>query len=366
MRKICLAILLGVSWTASLAWPAHAWAQSRSPDEWYKEGENQYLLGNFDKAIEAFKQGFSLETVESKRASYLYNIAQAYRQQNDCKNALFFYKRFLALKDQDTAKPLAAKTRKDIEDRIADLEKCVQQASTIGKKPPSTPGLPPDAEGDKTTPAEAARKDGRKDVATGGRGQAAATAETDTPEVDSRLAHPAPHLISVRAALGATKINAGDVDVGVRFTTALTAGYPIPINDKLTIEIGAALTFTPVPVEIRGGPMSRTASLIGVVGNAGAAYEVAPKLALRGDAGLGALVLSGAGDSKFTDGDPVSGALSMFHVRAAVSADYAITPSVIATATPLAFTWSPPKDGLNSSIKSITSFDFMIGIGYRM
>jgi hypothetical protein len=363
MRKICLAILLGVSWTASLSWPTPAWAQPRTPDEWYKEGENQYLLGNFDKAIDAFKQGFSLETVESKRAAYLYNIAQAYRQQNDCKNALFFYKRFLALKDQDTAKPLAAKTRKDIEDRIADLEKCVQQASTIGKKPPSTPGLPPDAEGDSAPPADPGHKDGRKTVANAGRGP---VTETDTPEVGSRLARPAPHLISARATLGATKINAGNVDVGVRFTTALTAGYPIAINDKLMIDVGAAFTFTPVPVEIMGGSKSRTASLIGAVGNGGASYEVAPKLALRGDAGLGVLVFTGAGDSKFTNGQPVTGALSMFHVRVAVSADYAVTPNVIATAMPFGFSWSPPKGGLDSSIKSITSFDFMIGIGYRM
>ena len=33
--------------------------------------------------------------------------------------------------------------------------------------------------------------------------------------------------------------------------------------------------------------------------------------------------------------------------------------------TPVAFTYSPPKGGLASDIDSITSIDFMIGIGYR-
>ena len=46
MRKICLAVLLV---------PALAWAQPKPPPktagDWYKEGENQYILGNFDKAI---------------------------------------------------------------------------------------------------------------------------------------------------------------------------------------------------------------------------------------------------------------------------------------------------------------------------
>ena len=48
--------------------PAIASAQ-KTPDEWYKEGETQYNLGNFEKAIEAFKQGITLETSESKKAA---------------------------------------------------------------------------------------------------------------------------------------------------------------------------------------------------------------------------------------------------------------------------------------------------------
>jgi len=53
-------------------------------------------------------------------------------------------------------------------------------------------------------------------------------------------------------------------------------------------------------------------------------------------------------------------------VRTALSADYAITPNIVVTATPIAFSYSPPKDGLNKDITAITSIDFMVGIGYRM
>ena len=364
MRKICLAVLLV---------PALAWAQPKSADDWYKEGENQYNLGNFDKAVEAFKQGFSLETSESKKAAYLYNVAQSYRQANDCKNALFFYKRFLSLKENDTVKPLTAKShpsRQEVVDRINDLEACVQQAASISKKPPSN-NLPPDGDSaDKTPPpaGDTGHVEPTKAVATG---PDHAPVEEDKGTAEPKPAGRRPHVISARLTGGGTKVSAGDKFVPVQFTMALTAGYPIAINSKLTIDAGAAFTFTPVPYTInRTGPammeVSKTAQLIGLVANGGVTYEVAPKIGVRGDLGLGALFFSNVSESAFTGEAPTSGALTMFHVRAAISGDYAVTPNLIVTAPSIAFTYSPPKEGLSPDIKSITSFDFMVGIGYRM
>ena len=57
MRKISFAVLLLLMASAS------AWAAPRTADEWYEEGANQYTLGNFEKAIDAFKAGFSLSWV---------------------------------------------------------------------------------------------------------------------------------------------------------------------------------------------------------------------------------------------------------------------------------------------------------------
>jgi len=360
MRKICLAILLV---------PALAWAQPRTADEWYKEGENQYNLGNFDKAVEAFKQGFSLETNDSKKAAYLYNVAQSYRQANDCKNALFFYKRFLSLKDNDTVKPLSAKTRKEVEERITELDACVQQAASISKKPPNN-NIPPDGDGtDKTPPSDDHKdthKDTQKDVAVGphkGDGE-----EEDGGGVTKPARVTGPHLISARLTGGGTKVSTGSIEVPVQATGALVAGYPIAINKQLTIDAGVAFTFTPVPYTIGPATMARSATsqLWGVMADVGATFEVIPKLGLRGDLGLGALFFAGVSDSPFTGGAPTSGALSMFHLRAALSADYAVTPNFIVTATPVAFSYSPPKEGLDMSITSITSVDFMVGIGFRM
>src|SRR6476659_322561 len=120
----------------SLLLPMLALAQPKTPDDWYKEGETQYNLGNFDKAADAFKQGFALETNDSKKPAYLYNVAQAYRQDNKCRDASFFYKRYLSLKDQDTAKPLKPEKRAEIEQRINELDECARTQDLIAKKPP--------------------------------------------------------------------------------------------------------------------------------------------------------------------------------------------------------------------------------------
>lgn len=355
MRKICFAVLLA---------PALAWAEPKTAADWYKEGENQYNLGNFDKAVEAFKAAFTAEPNESKKAVYLFNVAQSYRQANDCKNAYFFYKRFLSLKENDTAKPLDEKTRKQVEDRISELEACAQQAASISKKPPQN-NLPPDSsDGDKAQPADT-HKEPHKDVASA---QPPPSDEDDSDASVSRTATAGqPHVISARVQGGGTKVSAGSSAVPVQATFALTAGYPIPVAPKLTIEAGAAFTFTPMPFDrVHEVGSKGTGQLWGLVANAAATYEVIPKLGLRADLGLGALFFNSIDDSPFTAGGMTTGALSMFHLRGAVSGEYAFTPNVVVTLTPVAFTYSPPKDGLAPDIKSITSIDFaMVGIGYR-
>src|SRR5215471_7643623 len=122
--------------SATLLWSTLAAADPKTADEWYKEGENQYNLGDFDKAAEAFKQGFALETTDSKKPAFLYNVAQAYRQANKCKDAVFFYRRFLSLKDSGMGKPLSEDKRKEIDGLISELDACARNQEAIAKKPP--------------------------------------------------------------------------------------------------------------------------------------------------------------------------------------------------------------------------------------
>src|SRR5262249_45208507 len=113
-----------------------ALAEPKTAGEWFTEGETQYNLGNFEKAAEAFKQGFALETVENKKAVYLYNVGQAYRQARKCQDAVFFYKRFLALKANDTVKPLSDAKKQETEKFIEDLEHCVKEQDKAKSRPP--------------------------------------------------------------------------------------------------------------------------------------------------------------------------------------------------------------------------------------
>src|SRR5262249_16469941 len=134
----------------SLFVPALALAQPKSADDYYKEGETQYNLGNFLPAVDAFKKGFELEPNESKKAAYLYNVAQSYRPAKDCGQAVFFYKRCLSLKDNDQKKPLSPQKRAEIEGWIKDLDTCAKQAEALKQKQPDGT-TPPDKDPNNNT-----------------------------------------------------------------------------------------------------------------------------------------------------------------------------------------------------------------------
>lgn len=367
MKSLLFAILLA---------PALAVAQPKTADDWYKEGETQYNLGKFDAAAEAFKQGYAAESDESKKSAYLYNVAQAYRMGNKCKDAAFFYKRYLSLKDRDTAKPLRAEKRAEIEQRIAELDECARTQAQIAAKPPSNT-LPPEPGTGTTTPGTT-----NPGTTTPGANTATPTgptvaqreveapdpADDDGGSVTAWATHP-PKLISARFIGGGSVVTAGDLDIGLRATLGLTAGYPVFAKDKLHVEAGAHFSFTPIPFrnDFTGG--SGLASLVGLLANGSATYAVAPKIGVRGDLGIGVLSMAGISEmgNPFTEnGAATSGALAMFALRVAASADYEITPNLIGTVTPLAFSYSPAKAGLRNDISAITRIDFMLGIGYRM
>jgi hypothetical protein len=348
----------------SLLVPMLALAEPKTPDEWYTEGEQQYNLGNFDKAAEAFKQGFTLETVESKKAAYIYNVAQAYRQGGKCRDAAFFYKRYISLKDQDTAKPLSPQKREETEKFIAEMEEC---AKNLDAKTASTNPTVPDGGNQGSGAVRPDTANGTvKTVAQSGGGENSVDVGVERPWVPFQ---PPTTLLSARFIGGAAKISAGGLTVPVQASFGLIGGYPVLVQDKLEVDAGLALTFTPVPYQNMITMAKKTGTFTSALADAGATYLVTPRIGLRGDVGLGVLVfggISGAGNPFTEMGAATSGALTMFAVRAGVSADYAITPNIYATVAPLAFTYSPAKAGLREDIKSITRMDFMVGVGYRM
>jgi len=388
---------------ATLLVPMLALAQPNTADDWYKEGETQYNLGNFEKAAEAFKQGFSLEENDSKKPAYLYNVAQAYRQSNKCKDAAFFYKRYLSLKDQDAVKPLKPEKRAEIEQRITELEECARTQDSIAKKPPdntmrpdgSTTGVKPKTGGTPktgTTPKTGGgattttggattggtaptgktvgQVEGGGGEGGGGGGEGEGEGEGDGGNEGVTGSYMVtPHTINARFVGGLSKIAAGDVDTQLNTAFALTAGYPVvtQMDGKLVVDAGVTLGFTPLPYKNNISGETKNASLTSLLANGAATYMVTPKIGVRGDLGLGVLLFGGIEEmgSPFTvNANATTGTLTMFALRVAASVDYALTPNIALTATPLAFSFSPAKEGLVMS--SLIRLDFMLGIGYRM
>jgi tetratricopeptide (TPR) repeat protein len=115
-------------------------AKTAKAREHYDKGITHYNLGEFDKAIEEFKQAYAI----SGAPGLLFNVAQAYRLVGDYKQALYFYRTYLRLQP-------SAGNKADVEARIVEMEKALAEQKSIEEaKPKGT--LPP--EGDKTKPAE--------------------------------------------------------------------------------------------------------------------------------------------------------------------------------------------------------------------
>jgi hypothetical protein len=339
--------------------PILALAEPKTAGEWFTEGETQYNLGNFEQAADAFKQGFALENVEAKKAVYLYNVGQAYRQARKCSEAIFFYKRFLALKANDTAKPLPEAKRAEIEKFIEDLEQCVKEQEKAKNRPPEdTEHQTGSGSGSDGSGAGSAKK-----TRVGRGGEEGDDGEGVTKGTKSTQAK----LVSARLEGGASAFSAGNLKWPVQGTGTLIAGYPLHPAPKLELDLGAALAFTPVAFDNTFTGAKQTATFTEVLADVGVGYDVIKNLAVRGDLGLGVLSFNGIQQmgSPFTkNGAGATGPLGMFALRVGVSADYAFTPNVFGTVTPFALSFSPAPSGL--VFTSLVRVDFMVGVGYRM
>lgn len=115
---VCLLLVL------SLFGAPSAFAQE-DPDserarECYERGQRYYDIGNYDRALEEFKQGYLLSGIPA----FLLNMAQAYRMKGDDPSALDYYKRFLAKADSNDPQ------RPNVEKIVADMESGVLKTKT--------------------------------------------------------------------------------------------------------------------------------------------------------------------------------------------------------------------------------------------
>ncbi|MFH0900632.1 MAG: hypothetical protein V2A73_08395 [Pseudomonadota bacterium] len=100
----------------------------------YAAGRKAYNLGEFDRAITVWKEGYE----KTDYPTFLFNIAQAYRQKLDYRSSVFFYKAFLRESPD-------ASNRAEVEARIAELNVLLAAQQSAADAPPSTSPSSPSA-----------------------------------------------------------------------------------------------------------------------------------------------------------------------------------------------------------------------------
>lgn len=354
-----LAGLACLAATAVLVCPRPAQAQPAPDDQSelgviYRKGKTAYDLGNFEEAIKYFKQAYALQPHEA----HLYNIAQAYRQAGDCRNALFFYKRYVSVGGEK------ARHYEVVQRRIKELTSSCKVIDDMKNQPPldsMEPGRGENANGDGTgteTSADA-----------GGAGTTTASRQSgvsDSVLEEEREAS----VLSVALELGPAILDMGGLDFsGVQLSGSASVGYPLRFG-KVGLTLGGLVTYTRVPwvnerpaVDVEG-----VSHFIGLLANVGTRYWVLDKLAARLELGAGMLLLSGLDQNNvfIPEGTMATSTLGMFSARASVGADYALSENLVLTISPFIVSYSPPDSGLRAEIDQLLRFDFMLGLGYDL
>jgi tetratricopeptide (TPR) repeat protein len=115
--------------------PQSAEEQSKAK---FLAGKQSFRLGEFDEAIALWKEAYRLNA----NPAFLFNIGLAYREKGDLPHAVQFLENYL--KDA----PANAANRGEVEARVKELKKLIEDQKAAQKRPPSEPV---DMNGDSTT-----------------------------------------------------------------------------------------------------------------------------------------------------------------------------------------------------------------------
>lgn len=366
LRGLCLGIAVAL---VLLLAGAPAWAQAERGDSkteamtLFKKGRTQYDLGNFDEAVNYFKQAYEVLPHEA----FLFNIAQAYRQMGDCKNGLFFYKRYLTVAGEN------GKNSELVRAQIKELEESCRVIDDMKNQEPL--GAMEPGGGDDNQQPEHGGGNALGSNAPGTMGDTGRSGSTSGSASSGGIARATrsgrsqrPSLIASSFELGPAFLDIGDLDItGAQLSIGIGAGYPLELG-KVDVNVGGLFTYTPVPWSNGQTGTSGTSSLTSLLINVGARYWVLDKLAVRGELGAGALFLGGLkeGNVFVPPGTMATGVLTMFNVRIGLGAEYQLTDHLVLSASPLVYSYSAAKAGLRPEIDGFTRFELMAGIGYRL
>lgn len=402
---LACAVLLAAVSAPALAQPT---GDKKKALELYEKGNTQYNLGRWKQAIELFTQAYEIYNAPE----FLFNIAQAHRQDGNCSDALFFYRRYLANKPN-------ASNKAEVEGFIKELEgKCTEGTGTgttgtgTGTTGTGTSGTGTGTTGTGTTGTgtgttgtgtgtgttgtgtgktgtgkTGSGKTGSGTTGTGKTGTGTTrTADTTTTvteddedeveddedgSIDVSESGGRPHLFTASLGVGPSFITSGDLNKPPHMAFALGAGYPLQI-DKASFEPGVLVTYSPVPWEglVDGMEATGTAGLTALLANAAGGYPIVPSLpalSARAELGLGVLLMSGLdrGNPFLEQNQFADGSIAMFHARFALGADYMVTPNLALFAQPVVFSFSPASK-LRDEISSLTRYEILFGAGYKM
>lgn len=131
---LLLVVLAGGGAVARAQDPPPAAADQARSRVLYDQGSRAYRDGDYPRAIELFLAAYEL----SRAPAILFNVAQAYRLDGDCERALTYYRRSLE------EEPEAA-NRAEVEERIAEMQRCVDQQPEAAAAAISPPAAAPAA-----------------------------------------------------------------------------------------------------------------------------------------------------------------------------------------------------------------------------
>jgi tetratricopeptide (TPR) repeat protein len=115
-----------------LAGAAEARADLTKATASFERGTRLYQVGEYAKALEEFKAGY----LEEADPSFLYNVAQCYRQLGNPKEALATYRRFLSLAPDTPLRAEVERKIREAEESLRDARPAPAAAVAPAEAPP--------------------------------------------------------------------------------------------------------------------------------------------------------------------------------------------------------------------------------------
>ena len=320
----------------------------------YEKGNANYNLGRWPKAIALFEEAF--ETYPAP--AFLFNIGQAHRQSGNCRDAVFFYKRYLSLKPD-------APNRQEAEGFIADQKAICEQRDEASKKLPTGTVTPDGEEGSTTSaplPSQAPPLSSPPNSST-----VKESAGTNT--------LPSRKRIRIHGGFGLTSVNLGgenEIDLNSNVEIYGGVGYLIPLGG-IELDIGPWVSFSPLSFDDFDGS-DRSAAFTRLLANIGANYSLTERIAIRGQLGVGINIFSGIGvddagdglaESIFVENGAPNGAISTLSGRIALGVEYQFSQSFALEAA-LATSLIAVPPGFSENINNIRQTSWIFGLAYKI